>query len=151
MKAITIRQPWARAIASGFKDIENRGRPTSHRGLVAIHAGKTIARAADHDPRITAMYGRDASIGVPLGAVIAVADLVDCHPAAYGGAHGRTCCEPWGEPLHNGGPCFHLTLASVRRLATPVPVRGSLALPFTLPDDVATAVAAQLTEDNTSC
>lgn len=148
MKAITIRQPWARAIAGGFKDIENRGRTTSHRGLVAIHAGKTIDRGADRDPRITSMYGRDASIGVPVGVILAVADLTDCHPAAYGGARGRTCCGPWGEAHHNGGPCFHLVLANVRHLATPVPARGSLAVPFTLPDDVAAAVAAQLAKEN---
>lgn len=148
MKAITIRQPWARAIAGGHKNIENRGRPTSHRGLIAIHAGKTIDRAADLDPRIVDLFGRDASIGVPLGAVLAVADLTDCHPAAYGGAPGRTCCTPWGEPFHNLGPCFHLVLTNIRALATPVTARGALFLPFTLAGPAATAVGEQLAKEN---
>ncbi len=45
MKALSILQPWAWAIAAGFKDIENRswrhGNPGLHfRGPVLIHAGK---------------------------------------------------------------------------------------------------------------
>ncbi|MEU0468957.1 ASCH domain-containing protein [Amycolatopsis sp. NPDC006131] len=38
MKAITVRQPWAWAIAKGYKPIENRTWSTDHRGLIAIHA-----------------------------------------------------------------------------------------------------------------
>ncbi len=40
MRALTIRQPWAWAIAVAGKDVENRSWQTSHRGLLAIHAGK---------------------------------------------------------------------------------------------------------------
>jgi hypothetical protein len=43
MKAITIKQPWAWAIAHGNKDIENRGtnlRCVPLGGIIAIHAGK---------------------------------------------------------------------------------------------------------------
>lgn len=38
--ALSIQQPWAWLIVNGYKDIENRSWRTSHRGLVAIHAGK---------------------------------------------------------------------------------------------------------------
>lgn len=44
MKAITVRQPWAECIARGVKLVENRSRPTTHRGPLAIHAG---ARPSD--------------------------------------------------------------------------------------------------------
>ncbi|BAQ63952.1 ASCH domain-containing protein [Geminocystis sp. NIES-3709] len=41
MKVITIHQPWAWAIAEGFKTVENRTWQTNYRGLLAIHAGKS--------------------------------------------------------------------------------------------------------------
>ncbi|MFY1595429.1 hypothetical protein [Micromonospora sp. WMMD737] len=148
--AITVRQPYAQCIAIGRKTVENRPRYTSFRGPIAIHAGKKIHTQGDADPRVIALYGRDASWGMKLGAVIAVADLVDCHPAAYGGAPGRTCCEPWGEPFYgDGGPCYHLVLDRAVMLPAVVPARGSLTLPWTLPTeplDVQAAVRRSLAE-----
>ena len=47
LRALTIRQPWAWAIAAGFKKVENRGWLPSYRGLVAIHSGLTV----DHSSR----------------------------------------------------------------------------------------------------
>jgi hypothetical protein len=38
LKAITIKQPWAWAVVMGYKDVENRRRPTDRRGTVLIHA-----------------------------------------------------------------------------------------------------------------
>lgn len=45
MKALSIRQPWACLIAHGFKNIENRTRPTKVRGDVLIHASSIMTRA----------------------------------------------------------------------------------------------------------
>lgn len=42
MKALSIRQPWAWAIASGIKPVENRTWATQFRGDFLIHAGKKI-------------------------------------------------------------------------------------------------------------
>jgi hypothetical protein len=115
-KAITIRQPWARCIAVGAKTVENRGRPVQYRGRIAIHAGRTADVAADHDPRVVRLYGPDPRIGAPVGAVIAVADLVDCHKAAPSTTD-ETCCAPWGERYHQGPSrrvvAWHLVLANV--------------------------------------
>ena len=46
MKAVTIRQPFAWAIAAGFKDIENRGwAPRVEPGeLIAVHAAVALTR-----------------------------------------------------------------------------------------------------------
>ena len=38
MKAITIWQPYAQAIALGLKKFETRSWPTKYRGKLAIHA-----------------------------------------------------------------------------------------------------------------
>ena|SRR3990167_1062667 len=39
MKALSIRQPWAWLICSGYKGIENRGWSTKFRGRIYVHAG----------------------------------------------------------------------------------------------------------------
>lgn len=145
--AITIRQPWARAIAAGIKTVENRGRSTSYRGLVAIHASRTVDKAGDRDERIVRWFGEEASLGIPLGAVLAVAELVDCHPASPRDVQ-PSCCQPWGETWQlRGGErvqAYHLVLANARPLARPVYVRCSLAVPWRLPGDVGAAVEREV-------
>jgi hypothetical protein len=143
MKAITVRQPWARAIAVGAKNVENRGRATAYRGEIAIHAGKTPSLAGDEDLRVLRQFGPDPRVGAPVGAVVAVADLVGCHETRKGCTWS---CHPWGEFEYNGKPAFHLVLADVRALPRPVHVRGSLQVPWTLPAEVAEQVRVQLGE-----
>jgi len=69
MKALTVRQPWAQAIAEGLKTVEVRSRPIKYRGLLAIHA------AAKPD----AEFAEEAE-GLPLGQVICVVNVVGCEP-----------------------------------------------------------------------
>lgn len=146
MKAITIRQPWAACIADGFKQVENRGRNVTYRGPIAIHSARAADVEADRDPRVVTMWGRSGvRIGAPQGAVIKVATLVDCHRAEQN-ADGSTCCQPWGDREYGLGPAHHLVLRNIRHLPEPVYVRGQQAVPWTLPDDVAAKVAAQLEE-----
>lgn len=73
IKALTIRQPWASAVALGLKLVETRSWPTHHRGLLAIHAGAaTDALSLLGDPRFSTLPPRGE---LPLGAVVAVAWL----------------------------------------------------------------------------
>ena len=75
MKAITILQPWASLIACGAKRIETRSWSTSHRGPLAIHAGRTVPIMDLFTPRVeAALWNEDT----PFGKVIAIAELVDC-------------------------------------------------------------------------
>jgi len=132
LRAITVRQPWARCIAIGRKTVENRTRPTSYRGPVAIHAA--VAHSVDGltDRRVTSLFGADPTLGQPRGAVIAVAELVDCHPA-------DGCCLPWGDPTGH-----HLVLDAAVLLADPVPARGALGLPWRLDEATTLAVLGQV-------
>lgn len=41
-KALTVKEPWASAIAYGGKNIENRDWYTHYRGPIAIHAGAKV-------------------------------------------------------------------------------------------------------------
>ncbi|WP_046505937.1 ASCH domain-containing protein [Streptomyces odonnellii] len=140
VRGLTIRQPWAFAIAEGFKTIENRSRRTNYRGQLLIHAG----RALDNSVPIV-RYSRDAAIRLDqlggshnfwdararipssvyrgphptlaLSGVIATARLAGCHEAADG------CCAPWGFPGQ-----WHWELADIRQLTQAVPRAGALGL-----------------------
>jgi hypothetical protein len=70
VKALTICQPYAELIARGEKPIENRTWPTSYRGPLVIHAGKSRDWLDEGDE---ALYP-----GMPFGAVVAVGELYDC-------------------------------------------------------------------------
>lgn len=127
MKALTIRQPWATLIACGAKTIETRGWSTRYRGPLLIHAGKApphagriessdwwVSRAAwcEHGWRMTASPSHeDPPIDLPLGAVVAVAELVDVLPIVDdsdptpAGEHIGAWSDPSGAPvLWHAGP-----------------------------------------------
>jgi hypothetical protein len=81
LRAISIRQPWAHAVVRLGKDVENRGRATSHRGLVLIHASAGMgteewADAAEFMHSINVMP--PARSAVDRGGIVGVAELVDC-------------------------------------------------------------------------
>lgn len=80
MKAVTVWQPWATLLALREKVHETRGRRTHYRGPIAIHAAKYIDREACEEPGIKATLARHGYTvdSLPTGAVVAVADLVDC-------------------------------------------------------------------------
>jgi hypothetical protein len=150
MKSLTVKQPWAFSIAHLGKPIENRTWTTKHRGPIAIHAGK----GWDVDGQDSALVrlswrvaGQDLHVLtpnnslIPLGAVVAVADLVDVCGKTFAVPAPNFCgCGPWASRSQ-----YHWRLANVRALAEPVPCKGALGL-WTLPADVEAAVVAQLGE-----
>jgi hypothetical protein len=152
MRALSVRQPWAWAIASAGKDVENRTRPTKHRGELAIHASLSYDEmAAIPVPSALGLFMdavRAEVVGahVPAlarGAVIAVVEITGCHLSPdFGGTCGATrpLCSPWAQRDQ-----FHWLLANVRPLARPVSAKGALGL-WTVPADVESAVMAQLEE-----
>jgi hypothetical protein len=170
MRALTVRQPFAWAIAYGGKCVENRSRPLGYRGPVAIHAGLELhypgffpvqtpeghaaaqalnalgGRSNFWDPRryVPISLREGPHPGLALGAVIAVAEIAGCH-------HADECMLPeYLIGTGRAGCCawamrgqFHIELAGVRPLAVPVPCRGMLGL-WRLPEDTESAVRAQL-------
>ncbi len=140
MRALTVLQPYAWAIAVGAKPVENRTRRTNYRGLLAIHAGKRAMREGLEDPRILeAIADRGFEIGEAtsrLGRVVAVADLTGCHDATCAAG---CSCSPWAASCS-----WHWELSSdVRPLREPVPCRGMLGL-WRLPAEVEARVRKQL-------
>lgn len=95
MKALTLQQPYAQLVALGVKSIETRGRQTSHRGRVAIHAGVSLASIPERGTLELGDFdvwrhvgewapgaslqraGASTATTLPIGAVVATANLVD--------------------------------------------------------------------------
>ena len=90
MKALTLWQPWASAIALGSKRIETRSWSTNYRGPLAIHAAKR--RNVDELIYYGCCWNWCGALGVkmgrhndiwdtlPFGAIVATCELVDCRP-----------------------------------------------------------------------
>lgn len=141
MRALTIHQPWAAAIAYGTKRVENRTWPAPRWIIgqtIAIHAGKK-PQLASRPPSGEAWPG--PPYRMHLGAVIAVATVTGCHLSP----NGTTCqlppgprCSPWAVSGQ-----YHWLLDDVRPLADPVPIGGAQSL-WPLPAAVLAAVEAQL-------
>jgi len=96
MKALTLWQPWASAVAVGAKRIETRAWSTDYRGPLAIHAAKTkrgvmelagrsvVAMPPAWRAALAPALGSPEAhqlLTLPVGAVVAVAHLVDVVPA----------------------------------------------------------------------
>ncbi|MFE9334885.1 hypothetical protein [Streptomyces sp. NPDC006925] len=130
-RALSIRQPWAAAIAHGPKRVENRSWFATYRGPLLLHSSKTLDRTAMRHPLISPILR-----GLPLetGAVVGVAQLVDWH-------RDDGECTPWSFPGHH-----HLVLEEVTPLSLPVPVaQGALQL-WTPSEELLEQVRIQLDE-----
>lgn len=79
LKALTIRAPWAWAIAQGWKRVENRSWATRFRGRIAIHAA--VSKESDADAAATfASLGIEPPSEFVRGAIIGTVELVDILP-----------------------------------------------------------------------
>lgn len=133
MKALTIRQPWAGAIAHQTKRVENRTwkLPPKHEGArILIHAGAQRDKQAQ-------VYGEHLDV---YSAIVAVATITGCH---FDNGN-QVCCSYWAQP-----GLYHWELADVIALPEPVPATGALS--FWAPsNDVLTAVQEQLANTTTA-
>lgn len=84
MKTITIKQPWAKLIVDGVKNIENRTWKTKFRGRVLIHAGKAkyenpfdLLSEAQFNSLSRDQY-LEAYNGLEYSSIIGSVEIVDC-------------------------------------------------------------------------
>ncbi|MFE5810289.1 hypothetical protein [Streptomyces sp. NPDC056491] len=105
LRALTIWQPWADAVAYLGKDVENRTWRTSYTGLLLVHAALRVDQAA--------MTQMPAGLPGVRGAVIATARITGCHNECDGS------CSEWAEP-----GLWHWQITDVRPLDTPVTATG---------------------------
>ena len=171
MKALTLTQPWATLVAIGAKKIETRSWRTDYRGPIAIHAGQGLGPVGGKRglhlqcaaPRffdalklsmMRVRYNRDGETWpeydpdlLPLGAIVAVATLVDCVRATGNGyiEHRATrlldkvSAQECAFGDYSPGRYAWL-LADVHRLPEPIPARGAQRL-WNVPAEVEAALA----------
>ncbi len=117
MKALSIKQPWAWAIAYGFKTIETRTRPTMHRGPLLI------ASSLKPDKELLEWFIKDTGEHIAdqmeYGKAICTANLVDCRPMTEADQDAALC------DIYPGA--FSWILKDVERI-DPFPVKGQLGL-----------------------
>lgn len=127
MKCLSVRQPWAWAIIFGPKRIENRSRPTRHRGPLLIHVALSRAEFAKGRDDSSVLPGLPPVDKLPFGQVIGLVDVVDCLPLA---------ATPPG-PFAKGPWCWIL---ADPRPVEPFPFRGALSL-FNVPTQLVRPLA----------
>ncbi|MFC4911911.1 hypothetical protein [Actinomadura gamaensis] len=121
MRAISVQQPWAFAMARGGKDVFNQGSPTAYRGPVLVYASLRVDLGACDSPLILAAGWDPGDPLATVGAVIAVAGLDDVCDAAVAG--GACDCGPWA-----GAEAYHWRLTGVTPLPRPVVALGKVGL-----------------------
>lgn len=140
MKALTICQPYAFLIClpetdPRHKRVENREWPTNCRGPLAIHAGKSREWIQwDAEEVREEMY--DITLAqMHFGAVVAIAQLVDCLLIDTIRHRYHDARHPWlrGHIHTSGTWCW--VLQDVKPLSKPIPYRGAQGL-FEISDEV---------------
>jgi hypothetical protein len=132
MRAISLWQPWASAIAVGVKRVETRSWSTSYRGPLAIHAAKRWTWDQQRFAATEHTVGRLPMQRVPLGAIVAVCRLCDVRPAG----EIELAVSPVERLYGNYEPGrYGWLLEDVRALAEPVPFLGRQGF-FDVPDEL---------------
>jgi hypothetical protein len=131
VKAITLTQPYATAIALGIKRVETRGWRTDYRGPLAIHASRAWTKVERDFAATERGLGRLPE-RIPLGAVVCTARLVDCIPTEEAAlVISQDDVRRWGIEHIYGDYSpgrWAWLLDGVEPLPEPIFVRGSLGL-----------------------
>jgi hypothetical protein len=110
LRVLTLQQPYAEVVMQGLKTREYRSWPTSHRGTLLVHAGKSLCKEG------LAHYGLDGK-GLDRGAIVGAVEVI-------------------GMEWNKVQECLAWVLARPRRFGKPVPCLGQLGL-WRLPEGLA--------------
>jgi len=142
LRAVSVRQPWAWAIARGHQPVLNRAADTGYRGPVAIYASFRVdleSFESDVVRQAASAVWDPADPAAAIGGIVAVVSLAGvCAVAASGAPCG---CGEWARP-----GAYHWRLADPRPLRWPVLAVGQAGL-WELAPPVAGGVARLLADD----
>ena len=113
---LSVQQPWAWAIMTGAKPVENRSWPTHYRGLLGIHAGKSRASMDVETIEFIEEQGLVVPPNLTFGALIGTVEIHGCLMVEH------LKPNPWAF-----GP-FCWLVRNPKLLREPIPCRGSLGL-----------------------
>ena len=117
MQVLSVRQPWAWAIARGYKEVENRTWDTTYRGVLAIHASLRMDQDSLKNPMLKDVGWDPADPMAATGGIIALVNLDGICTTAKSG--GKCDCGRWAE----AGSC-HWQLSNARPLPEPILTLG---------------------------
>jgi hypothetical protein len=137
IRAISLWQPWASAVALGLKHVETRHWSTKYRGPLVIHAARRWDRSQRQFASVERTLGRLPS-RLPFGALVAVCNLVDVRPTEELKLSVSAIERLYGnyEPGR-----FGWLLADIRPLTEPIPYLGRQGF-FSVPADLTRSEAA---------
>lgn len=133
MKAISLWQPWATAMAIGLKSIETRHWSTNVRGLIAIHAAKQWQLPErEWAAELAELHDAPAIANPPLGRLVAVGKLVAVKRTEDLISTISDAEKTFGnyEPRR-----FGWIFQDIVALPAPIPFRGAQGF-FDVPDDI---------------
>ena len=129
MEAISLWQPWASAMAFGWKQVETRHWATKYRGPLLIHAAKKVIEWPSIDIQLAFKGIAFLPSDLPLGALLCKVDLVDCERILV---HNKP--EDIGERiLGNYEPGRFMWVTANLETFDPIPYRGGQGF-FNVPD-----------------
>lgn len=131
MRAISLWQPWATAIAVGVKRIETRHWSTNYTGPLIIHAAKRWTRAERHFASYEQFIGRLPDV-IPLGAIVATCTLMGCR-RTEDVEHQVNAIERIYGDFTAGRFAWFLT--DIIALNEPIPFKGEQGF-FNVPDEI---------------
>jgi activating signal cointegrator 1 len=125
MRALSLTQPWATAMAIGLKEWETRSWPSSFRGQVAIHAAKNFPRwAKEFAEEVRIDHSLLPSVrDMPLGCIVAIGEITECRRTAELRSELSQIEQKWGD-YADGRYAFKFNL--IRMVVPPVPAKGAL-------------------------
>jgi activating signal cointegrator 1 len=133
LKAISLWQPWASAMASGVKQIETRSWPTSHRGDLVICASKRKPSREEVGDDET----YEAALAMPYGCAVCVVEVYDCWQTE----RITNLRQPISQAERDLGDYtpgrFGWLTRNCRKLRNPVPILGRQGLWMLPPESVA--------------
>jgi hypothetical protein len=139
MKAISLWQPWASAIALGHKRVETRHWATRYTGPIAIHAAKRWTAAEREFAAVEKALGR-LPVRLPLGAIVATATLMGCR-LTQDVRHQLGSIERLYGNYEDGRYAWFLS--DIVALPEPIGYRGAQGL-FNVPDELLRGALNQL-------
>lgn len=144
MKAISLWQPWASAVADGSKRNETRHWPTNYRGDLVICSAKRsldtigLAVAREHNIPLTAMK---------FGYALCIVEVFDCLQTDVIAYFRKPIAKAELELGDYTPGRFVWLTRNLRKLRTPVPVIGRQGF-WNLPDDVVERITANLPKES---
>jgi len=131
MKAISLWQPWATAMALGIKKIETRSWSSWYTGDIAIHAAMKFTREARHFAEIECALGRLPN-RLPFGVLLCVVNLKECDYAEDIVQNISAIERLYGD--YSPGRFAWIT-DNLRVFKEPIPYRGMQGI-FEIPDSI---------------